>query len=96
VYGYSKLHDGFDRHVVDGFVNGVAKGTLLLSKGTDIFDRGAVDGAVNGISSGAIRIGRRLRVGQTGRVQDYAAVIIVGLALAIIFVAFILPLMGVT
>jgi NADH-quinone oxidoreductase subunit L len=45
------------------------------------FDRAIVDGTVNGIGALAIGFGRGLRRIQTGRVQNYAFGIAVGLLL---------------
>jgi NADH-quinone oxidoreductase subunit L len=91
VYVYALAHDAFDRTVVDGAVNGIARGSLWFSRVNDLFDRKAVDGTVNGIASAAARGGRRLRIQQTGRVQDYAAVVIVSIAVLVLLIALILP-----
>ena len=47
------------------------------------FDREVVDGTVNGIGSSTISVGRGLRRVQTGRVQNYA----LGIALGLIVMA---------
>src|SRR5205085_7406440 len=66
----------FDQHVIDGVVNGVA----YLSKAVagfvyDVIDQKVVDGAVNGAGFTAEESGGILRYIQTGRVQQYAAVL---------------------
>ena len=43
------------------------------------FDREVVDGSVNAIGGGTIEAGRELRRIQTGRVQNYALGIAIGL-----------------
>ncbi len=95
VYGFAKLTDLFDRYVIDGFVNGVARATLALARGTDVFDRRAVDGAVNSVTSGTARVGWRFRRGETGVVQNYVAVILLGIAIVGFFMIVILPRLGV-
>ncbi len=81
--------------MVDGTVNGVAKGSLWLAKLNDLFDRKAVDGTVNGIAWLGVRGGRKLRIGQTGRVQDYAGVIVVGITVLVVLIILVLPRLGV-
>ncbi len=95
VYGLAKVSDFFDRYIIDGFVNLVARLTLLTGRGTDIFDRKAVDGVVNGISLSTIRGGWTLRRGETGQVQTYAAVIVLGAAVILFVVQVVFPLLGV-
>ncbi|MFQ5837372.1 MAG: NADH-quinone oxidoreductase subunit L [Thermoplasmata archaeon] len=95
VYGFAKLSDFFDRYVIDGLVNLAARITLLTARGTDIFDRRAVDGVVNSISLSTLRGGWTLRRGQTGEVQTYAAVIVLGAAVILFVVQIVFPLLGV-
>jgi len=94
-YGFAKVADWFDRKIIDGFVNGVAKSGLVTARAHDIVDRYGVDGVVNSISLGAIRGSRKLRRGQRGYVQDYAAVIILGVCLVIFLIEVVFPLLGV-
>jgi len=89
VWGFSKLADLFDRHVIDGLVNRVSTGTVKLAGSSDIFDRKVVDGSVNGISHAFVKGGRVLRKKHTGRVQDYAMLIVLGVC-AIFVVVFLL------
>ena len=73
---------GFDKHVVDGVVNGSARATAGLSRLSGKFDLRFVDGMVNGMGDflyGLGNVGRRL---QTGRLRNYLmflAVAVVGL-----------------
>lgn len=83
VAGLAKILDWFDRYVIDGIVNAVGRGGMVTASGTDSFDRRVVDGAVNVVSSSTVRGALRLRQRQTGLVQGYAWVVVVGLALVI-------------
>ncbi len=95
IYGLARLSDFIDRYLIDGFVNLVARGTISTGRGTDIFDRKGIDGIVNSISLRTVRGGWALRRGETGQVQTYAAVIILGAALILFLVQIIFPLLGV-
>ena len=50
-----------------------------IADGLFWFDRNVVDGTVNGVGSTTIQAGKGLRQVQTGRVQNYALGIAVGL-----------------
>lgn len=95
IYGFARLNDLFDRYVIDGFVNGVARATLALARSTDIFDRRAIDGAVNSVTLGTARVGWRFRRGETGVVQNYVAVILLGIAIVGFFMIVVFPRLGV-
>src|SRR5439155_1426184 len=71
--------DWFDRNVIDGIVNAVGRGGMRVAVQSDAFDRRVIDGAVNAVSLETIRTSWRLRQRQTGQVQSYAWVIVVGL-----------------
>src|SRR5690606_41304589 len=75
-------------HVSDGFISGV--GGLVYHLGRFVYggvDQRGVDGIFNGSSAVADAAGSGLRKLQTGRVQQYAASIVVGvLVLVIVFV----------
>jgi len=66
----------FNQNVLDGIVNGTAvvaravAGWLYRN-----IDQGAIDGTVNGSGAGAEGAGQLLRRIQTGRVQQYAALL---------------------
>jgi NADH-quinone oxidoreductase subunit L len=81
----------FNQHVLDGVVNGAA----AVSKGTGnwlykYIDQGGIDRAVNASGAGAEGSGQVLRHLQTGRVQQYAALLFAGAAvLAGIFIVII-------
>jgi NADH-quinone oxidoreductase subunit L len=66
----------FNQNVIDGVVNGVAAGGKLAAGFVyNGIDQTVVDGAVNGVGAGAEGSGGLLRMMQTGRVQQYAAVL---------------------
>jgi NADH-quinone oxidoreductase subunit L len=66
----------FDQHIIDGFVNGVAFVSRKVAGFIyNVVDQKIVDGAVNGAGFTAEESGGLLRYIQTGRVQQYAAVL---------------------
>jgi NADH-quinone oxidoreductase subunit L len=66
----------FNQKVLDGIVNGVGNGTRRIGEFTyKRIDQGVVDGAVNGAGWGAGGAGGFLRTIQTGRVQQYGALL---------------------
>jgi NADH-quinone oxidoreductase subunit L len=72
----------FDQHVIDGIVNGIAAVSRRLAYFTyDVIDQKVVDGLVNGAGLSAEEGGSILRLIQTGRVQQYAAVLFAAAAL---------------
>ncbi len=78
----------FDAWVVDGCVNGAARATLLWSRGCFWFDSRVVDGLVNLVAWVLKACSGGLKAVQTGRVQNYAFVMILGF-LAIAFWKFL-------
>src|SRR3989449_11270037 len=79
VYDAARALDWFDRKVIAGIVNGVGRGGVVVASGSDRFDRRVIDGAVNAISLETVRTGLRLRQRQTGQVQSYAGVGVLGI-----------------
>jgi NADH-quinone oxidoreductase subunit L len=81
----------FNQKVLDGIVNGVGNGARRAGEFTyRRIDQGIVDGAVNGAGFGAGGAGGWLRTIQTGRVQQYGALLFGGTAvLAIALVLFV-------
>jgi NADH-quinone oxidoreductase subunit L len=74
-----------NQHIFDAAVNGVASGTVALSKPTyAVIDQQVVDFAVNGAAGLTGASGGLLRYIQTGNIQRYAAVLFAAVA---IFVA---------
>jgi len=89
VAGFGRAVDWFDRNVVDGIVNALARGTTAAASLSDLFDRKVIDGAVNSISLETVRSSLSLRTRQTGRVQSYAWVIVLGMTVLILVALFL-------
>ncbi|HAK54324.1 MAG: NADH-quinone oxidoreductase subunit L [Vicinamibacterales bacterium] len=68
----------FDGRVVDGAVNGTGWLTLASSWCSQLFDRYVVDGAVNLVGWSASESSFSLRRIQTGLIQNYALVMLLG------------------
>ncbi len=60
-----------DRWIVDGVVNGAGAGAKLASKVVGSIDTHVVDGLVNLVANATLKAGNKLRLMQTGRVQNY-------------------------
>jgi NADH-quinone oxidoreductase subunit L len=72
----------FNQKVLDGAVNGAGAGAVIGGRWVyDKIDQGVIDGAVNGSGAAATNSGQGLRQMQTGRVQQYAALLFAGAAL---------------
>jgi len=74
----------FDSGVVDGFVNLVGRVGILFSYLNGAIDRVLVDGMVNGVGTVLRTAGMQLRRVQTGRIQNYVYVLVVGVMMVII------------
>ena len=68
-----------DQRIIDGFVNAWGVVTRVLAWMSHLFDKLAVDGAVNAAGWSAGEGSFFVRRGQTGLVQNYALVILVGI-----------------
>jgi NADH-quinone oxidoreductase subunit L len=75
----------FDVWIVDGIVNGVAMVARGLSFLQFIFDKYIVDGLVNLLGWITEKSSKMLRLIQTGLVQNYILLLVVGLALIVWF-----------
>jgi NADH-quinone oxidoreductase subunit L len=65
-----------NQNVLDGVINGVGKGAQRTAHVVyDVIDQRVIDGAVNGAGLSAEEGGSILRLIQTGRVQQYAALL---------------------
>ena len=84
VYGIARGLDWFDRTAIDGIVNAVARGGMRVAVESDVFDRRVIDGAVNALSLETVRTSWRLRQRQTGQVQNYAWVVVVGIVAVVV------------
>jgi NADH-quinone oxidoreductase subunit L len=70
--------DLFDGAVIDGVVNGTAAATLQSAHASNEFDERVIDGAVDGVGNGLWAQSWIFRSLQTGRVQNYALIITLG------------------
>ena len=86
---FARAADWFDRNVVDAIVNAIGRGGVVVAALADLFDRKVIDGAVNSISLETVRSSLALRTRQTGQVQNYTWVVVLGivaiLVLAVLF-----------
>lgn len=69
----ASLANRTDQRVIDGLVDGVGLGTVMLAHFARFFDRFGVDGLVNGAGKAAGGVGQLTRSVQGGRVQTYIA-----------------------
>jgi len=82
-FAAGRIADWFDRRVVDGLVDGLARLARGVSRLAIVFDEGAVDGAVNGAGRIHLAVSSLLRRVQTGRVYNYALAVVLGVILII-------------
>ena len=77
-----------NKYYVDELYNVVVVNSIKIISNfcASIIDKNIIDGAVNGIGSQVKKIGSGLRVLQTGDIQSYAFMMIMGLLLAILFI----------
>ena len=87
-YKLSKGAYWSNQRVLDGAVNGSARGSLAASRGAYGIDQHVVDFAVNGAAGITGWSGGLLRYVQTGHVQRYAAVLFAAIALFVGLLAF--------
>jgi NADH-quinone oxidoreductase subunit L len=78
----------FDKWVIDGIVNFMGKSTLVLAWLHNQFDKYIVDGLVNGIGYTIRAIGWIFSRFQTGRLYNYAFVIVLGVVVILIIKLF--------
>ncbi|MFZ6005872.1 MAG: NADH-quinone oxidoreductase subunit L [Actinomycetota bacterium] len=72
----------FNQKVLDGIVDGAGTSAVVGGRWVyDKIDQAVIDGAVNGSGAAAEGSGQGLRQMQTGRVQQYAALLFAGAAL---------------
>jgi NADH-quinone oxidoreductase subunit L len=94
VQGTAFILNWFDKNVIDGIVNGMQKMGLFFSQVYHYMDRTMVEGIIGAIEETSTRSGDVLRKGQTGRVADYASLIVIGIVALIILISFIIPFLG--
>ena len=69
----ASLTNRTDQRVIDGLVDGMGKGTVVVAHLIGFFDRFGVDGLVNGVGKLATGVGQITRSVQGGRIQTYIA-----------------------
>lgn len=86
--GSTRFLSGFDRRVFDAFASTLARLTLLIVRASGRFDLRQIDGAVQDFGRDVLAFGQRVRVLQTGRIENYLLIVFVWgigvLALAVI------------
>jgi NADH-quinone oxidoreductase subunit L len=84
VKGTQKLSDAaawFDAHIIDGTVNAVGRITVVFSAISRWIDTYIVDGLVNFTGWITGKVGGLLRYLQTGQVQNYMMLVLIGIIL---------------
>jgi len=74
----TEIAGGFDLKVIDGLVNLSARLTTFFSSINGWLDNMIIDGAVNLIANSTIYTGRELRLIQTGKIQTYLLLSLIG------------------
>jgi NADH-quinone oxidoreductase subunit L len=80
----ARLCAGFDTYVIDPIVNGSAYLTAFVSWLNGLFDAYVIDGIVNRIADVIIGLGSRFRQLQTGSINGYLYVIVVGVVVVMV------------
>jgi NADH-quinone oxidoreductase subunit L len=89
-YAWARAANWTNQHILDGVVDGTAKGTVTSSRAVyNEIDQGVVDFAVNGLAGLTGWSGGMLRYVQSGNIQRYAAVLFAAVALFVAVFAFI-------
>ncbi len=87
-YPIARAANWSNQKIFDGVVNGVAAGTVALSRPTyAVIDQQVVDFAVNGAAGITGASGGLLRYIQTGNIQRYAAVLFAAVAIFVALMA---------
>ena len=74
----SNLAARFDKQVIDGLIDNIARGTKKIAKFDDFLDRYFIDGLVNVTAHWTFSIGKSLRSVQTGKLRQYVMLIVIG------------------
>ena len=80
----TRICAGFDRYVIDFLVDGSAYLTRLVSWLNGSFDNYVIDGIVNRIADLTMGVGNRVRQLQTGSINGYLYVIVVGVVVVMV------------
>jgi NADH-quinone oxidoreductase subunit L len=82
------VYKWIDRWLIDGVLHAVGRGALRLAEGFRVFDRVVINGGVDAFVESIKAFGRWFREVQTGWVQQYLYVVILGvLVLAALYLA---------
>src|SRR5262245_27573475 len=77
----------FNQHILDGIVDGAGRGATVVGRWTYRYiDQGVIDNVVNGTGVASEEAGQELRKIQTGKVQQYGALLFGG---AVVLAAFL-------
>jgi NADH-quinone oxidoreductase subunit L len=79
----------FNQNVIDAVINGTAKATVEAGKGAYFLDQRGIDAFYNGLGTAAQDSGSGLRRTQTGKVQQYAGVIVAAVAVIALVLLFV-------
>ena len=74
----------FNDYVIDTVVNAAGFAARAVARGVYAFDQQGIDGAINASGAGTGAFAGVLRVLQTGKVQQYAAMLFVGTLLIVL------------
>ena len=78
----------FDRRIIDGFIDNLARWTRRLASLDDMIDRYFVDGLVNLTAAWTWSLGTSLRSLQTGKLRQYVMLIVIGTVALTILINF--------
>ena len=85
----SRAAGTFDKHVVDGFVNGAGRLTGEAARFIGIVDLNIVDGLVNALASATKRCGQLLRTAHPGRIRVYMRLLMVSAVLVVLVIVIV-------
>jgi NADH:ubiquinone oxidoreductase subunit 5 (subunit L)/multisubunit Na+/H+ antiporter MnhA subunit len=80
----------FDKVVIDGFINWLAKVVRIFSLINDLCDRFIVDGLINGFAKRTFNTGILLKQVQTGNLRQYVMFIVVGTVALFVLISYFL------
>jgi len=80
----TRICAAFDRYVIDGIVDGSAQVTRLVSWINGLFDNYVIDGLVNRLADLTMAVGTRFRHLQTGSINAYLYVIVIGVVVVMV------------
>ena len=80
---FAKVSAAFDKYVIDGIVNLAGVVARIVTWIAGRLDYNGVDGAVRGTGELAFLAGNRIRKFQTGRIQDYVGLTVIGLMVVV-------------